>query len=133
MLYEVKGVPTGPRAKQPSPPPPQMTEHRRASLAACFQRAAVSAVTLRIARALDQLAAQNIIVKSLAVGGGVSANSQMRSELKLVSLRRALSLRIPAMEYCMDNAAMLAGLAFELYLAGKISDLTLQAAPTTGV
>ncbi len=133
MLYEVKGVPTGPRAKVASPPAPQMTESRRASLAAAFQKAAVSAVTLRIARSIEQLAQQKVQLKTLLVGGGVSANSRMRSELAAAASRHGLTLRIPAMQYCMDNAAMLAGLGHELFLAGRVSDLTLQAVPTTGV
>jgi len=133
MLYEIKGVPTGPRAKVASPPAPPMTDTRRASLAAAFQKAAVSAVTLRIARALEQLAQQKVQPKTLLVGGGVSANSRMRSELQAACQRHGIALRIPAMQYCMDNAAMLAGLGHELYLAGRVSDLTLQAVPTTGV
>lgn len=132
MLYEIKGVPTGPRAKVASPPAPPMTDTRRASLAAAFQKQR-SAVTLRIARAYEQLAQQKVQPKTLLVGGGVSANSRMRS-----SFRPHASVMESRYEFLRCSTAWITppcspGSGHELFLAGRVSDLTLQAVPTTGV
>ena len=133
LLYEVRGVPTGPRAKEPSPPALPMTEARRASLAACFQRAAVGAVVLKLERAAEQMSERGAKARMLVVGGGVAANSLMRRELERVAAKRGLMLRLPRSEFCMDNAAMIGGLGCELYKQGRVSDLSLQAVPTTNV
>ena len=42
---------------------------------------------------------------------------------------RNLELRIPKTEYCLDNAAMIAGLAGEKYLNNDFDDWTLSASP----
>ena len=44
--------------------------------------------------------------------------------------RRGLEVVLPPIRYCMDNAAMVAGIGFPLDTAGRVSDLTLDACPT---
>jgi N6-L-threonylcarbamoyladenine synthase len=110
-----------------------MTDERRASLAACFQRAAVGAVILKLERAAEQMSERASRPRMLVVGGGVAANSLMRRELERVAAKRGLTLKLPRSEFCMDNAAMIAGLGCELYRQGRVSDLSLQAVPTTNV
>ena len=68
--------------------------------------------------------------RALFTGGGVTANALLRRELAAFSRARSLPVPVPAMKFCMDNAAMIAGLAYHLYRAGEISDLTLRAEPT---
>ena len=65
---------------------------------------------------------------ALIIGGGVSANSRVRSELQHCCDEAGIELRLPAPQYCMDNAAMIAGLAHPLLDAGRIADATLSAA-----
>jgi len=125
LLYAVRGVP-GPGGvfeRDHS----SLTEPRRADLAASFQRAAVGAAILKLGRAADA----NPDGRTLLVGGGVSANSRLRTELAEFARRRGLGLCTPAPEYCVDNAAMIAGLAFALADDGKAADLSLRAVPTT--
>lgn len=141
VLYAARGVPApaNPRSdRSPPPPPPPLDEHRIADIAASFQRAASRAAILKIERALD-LAAEGRLkglnrrtrIATLLVGGGVSANSRLRAELTQLASRRELDLRLPAMPYCVDNAAMIAGLGHHLLAAGITADLALQAIPTT--
>jgi N6-L-threonylcarbamoyladenine synthase len=104
-----------------------LTEPEKADVAASFQRAAMAQVTLKLERALDRMPG----VRTLLVGGGVSANSRLRADLAALAARRGLDLRLPAMAYCLDNAAMIAGLGFHLLEAGRASDLSLRAVPTT--
>ena len=69
--------------------------------------------------------------RSLLCGGGVTANSRLRRELASFAGGRGLRLVLPRMEYCVDNAAMIAGLADEMLESGVRHDLTLEAVPTT--
>jgi len=57
----------------------------------------------------------------------VSANSRLRTELTRLAAERSLDLRLPSLEYCLDNAAMIAGFAHTRFRRGERDDLTLQA------
>ena len=46
-------------------------------------------------------------IKSIAIAGGVSANSELRSRLQNLS-EKGFEIFIPKFEYCTDNAAMIA-------------------------
>ena len=125
LLYAVRGQPVRQGHEHRFPrDASSLTDAQRADFAASFQRAAVTAVIRKLNRALDRND-----VKSLLVGGGVSANSRLRSELSNLATRRDLDLRIPKPEYCLDNAAMIAGLAAEKYTNNDFDDWTLSASP----
>lgn len=128
VLYEVRGRPASSRPSKPSPPPaPPMTAGRTRDIAASFQRAAVRALTLKLGRAFDA----NPDCRALYVGGGVSANSRLRADLAGLCGDRGVTLRLAEMRYCVDNAAMIAGLATQLLESGVASDLSLSPVPTT--
>lgn len=134
MLYEVRGVPDHPahhRADSRYLPPLPLTDERRRDLAATFQRAAAKTVILKLERALLQLRETGMTPVTLLTGGGVTANSRLRKELGLFASANRLQLRLPALGFCVDNAAMIAGLAFHHHQAGLVSDLTLEPVPTT--
>lgn len=124
VLYAVRGFP-----KQ-DPPPPPLDDVRRADMAASFQRAAIGAIMFKLARAIDQLDARGDEINSILIGGGVSANSRLRADLTTFAKERSLTLRMPSLDHCLDNAAMIAGLAHHKLTAGQLDDLTLQAIPT---
>ena len=50
-------------------------------------------------------------IKNIIVAGGVSANSRLRSALQEASEKRPISVFLPKLSYCMDNAAMIGFLA----------------------
>lgn len=139
VLYAVRGVPAraGGRAYESGTPPLVLDDQTKRDLCASFQRRAIEAVTLKIERAIDQWFMLRKAdeaatpARSLLIGGGVSANSRLRTQLVSLASRRGLALRLPAMAYCVDNAAMIAGLGYELARAGRLDDLTLAAEPTT--
>ncbi len=108
-----------------------LSESSRADFAASFQRAAVKAVVLKLTRALEFLRGAGVPPVALLTGGGVTANSRLRAELQAFAAKHNLALRLPALEYCVDNAAMIGGLAYHLLIAGRTSGLDLQAVPTT--
>ncbi|MCA9299485.1 MAG: hypothetical protein KDA28_10485, partial [Phycisphaerales bacterium] len=123
MLYAVQGVPGRDEPRTVA----DLTEDRRADLAAGFQRAAVEALMLKVKRAFDRHPCSTLIV-----GGGVSANSRLRDALASFASAKGVDLYLPPMTYCVDNAAMIAGLGHALLDAGRVADLTLTPVPTTG-
>lgn len=84
---------------------PPRSAAETAQLACDYQAAVVGAVVRRCERALDGGA------RCLAVGGGVSLNSLLRSELAKMCGRRGVRLLLALPKHCGDNAAMIAGLA----------------------
>ncbi len=138
MLYAVRGVPLKGGVFERDHT--SLNEAQRADLAASFQRAAVRAAILKLERALEVMRSStdapnsspgSSAVKTLLVGGGVTANSRLRAELIAFASRENLRLRLPAMPYCVDNAAMIAGLGFQQLAIGEVADLRLSAVPTT--
>lgn len=73
-------------------------------------------------------AAKKLNIKTIALAGGVSANSYIRGEfLKLQN--QGYQIYYPDLSLCTDNAAMIASSAYYTYLTGKTSDLSLNAVP----
>lgn len=126
LLYAVRGkpLPGGQFERDHS----WMSDASRADLAASFQRAAVKAAIVKLERAFEQAGGG---ARALVAGGGVIANSRLRRELGEFAASRGLELRLPTMEFCVDNAAMIAGLGHEFLKAGTRSGLDLAAVPTT--
>ena len=138
VLYVVQGVPDSGRRKDALPERAGIDlndEAARADVAASFQRAAVGAVVLKVERALERFggAAAGDGVRTLLVGGGVSANSLLRTELSRIGRERGIDVRLPRMNLCLDNAAMIAGLGYHLLEAkGWAGDaLSLSASPSS--
>ncbi|HMI04243.1 MAG TPA: tRNA (adenosine(37)-N6)-threonylcarbamoyltransferase complex transferase subunit TsaD [Pedobacter sp.] len=61
-------------------------------------------------------AAKQQDIKEIAIAGGVSANSGLRSGLKDLASELGWNIYIPAFEYCTDNAAMIAMAAHYKYI-----------------
>jgi len=135
LLYAVRGLPAPGGVFERDHT--WLSDAGRADFAASFQRAAVKAAIVKLERALEAMErgaeAGCGRVRSLLVGGGVTSNSRLRRELGEFAAKHTLELRLPAMAYCVDNAAMIAGLGFELLRAGRVSGLDLAAQPTTAV
>jgi N6-L-threonylcarbamoyladenine synthase len=76
---------------------------RVADLAASFQAAAVDCLVVKTERALAHTGA-----RALNLGGGVAANRALRARLTASCKARGVTLRLPSMRLCADNAAMIA-------------------------
>ena len=86
---------------------PAHARERIADIAASFQQAVVDALcdkTLRAASELNQT--------TVALAGGVAANSALRRELADRAARQGVTVLMPPLAYCTDNAAMIAAAAF---------------------
>jgi N6-L-threonylcarbamoyladenine synthase len=88
-------------------------------IAASFQKTAVEILL----RALLN-AAQDSGLTGIAAGGGVAANSYLRSRL---AEQKELHCVFPPPEFCGDNGAMIAGIAFHYLSRGDRSPLSITA------
>ncbi|MCP4503524.1 MAG: tRNA (adenosine(37)-N6)-threonylcarbamoyltransferase complex transferase subunit TsaD [Deltaproteobacteria bacterium] len=89
---------------------------------ACLRKAITDAL---LAKAM--LACRRQQVPRLVLGGGVSANSLLRSEALRLGKENDVEVFLPERAYCTDNAVMIAAAARAHFLAGRTSPLSLHA------
>ena len=104
-------------------PPPE--GRARADLAAAFQQAVVDSIVAKVDLALDKTGCRTV-----AVGGGVAANTLLRESLVELGRRRGVAVLVPPMSLCTDNAAM-GAIAWERLERGDDDGLTLDVRPGT--
>jgi len=134
LLYAVRGLPVG-RGKNATfeRDASDLTPKRQADLAAAFQHAAVTAVERKLKRAIKQIDADGQRPRALVLGGGVSANSALRTRVQSLGQNHRLDVYLPELAHCVDNAAMIAGYADELMKRGETSALDLPVVATSRV
>ncbi len=100
-----------------------MSKQKIADIAASFQAAMIDVLVRK-----TQRAAQKVAAKTILLGGGVAANTVLRSALQQMckSSVPTRKLLVAPKEYCTDNAVMVASLACHKYKAGLFADLTLE-------
>ena len=116
---------TLPTPQAPRPTPPRLERQQIADIAASFQEAAVDILLTKTLRACQRTG-----MKQLVVGGGVAANRRLRERLTQASQARNLHVVFPPPVLCVDNGAMVAGLAFEHLQKGKQAALSLNIDPS---
>ncbi len=94
-------------------------------LCASFSKAVSEMLIPRTMQALDQTG-----YGTLAVAGGVAANSRIRGDLMRECEKRGVRLCLPPLSLCGDNAAMIGAQGYYEYLAGNLADQTLNAYAT---
>ncbi len=97
-----------------------------ADICASFSAAVVDVLVAKTMQAVAMAGAPRVVV-----GGGVAANSMLRERLTAACADRRLDLVLTPMEYCTDNAAMIAAHGYHLLAAGRHSDLRLTAVATS--
>ena len=95
------------------------------ALCASFSQAVSDILVPRTMAALEQTGR-----KTLAVAGGVAANSQIRADLQRETARRGVRLCLPPLKLCGDNAAMIGAQAYFEYQAGVRAGQDLNAYAT---
>lgn len=91
-------------------------------LAASFQKAVIDVLVKKTLRA-----ALSYEVPTITLAGGVSSNSYLRSEMKKRAESYGVDAVYPPKEYCTDNAAMVACLAYYKLKKGQISNIAIDA------
>lgn len=95
-----------------------------ADIAASFQEAVVDVLCAKTIKAAQQVGARGIVL-----GGGVSANSLLRSTMTTRGQQAGLTVALPSRAMCTDNAAMIASAAWYRLLSDGPMDLTCGAYP----
>ena len=95
-------------------------ELNKEDLATSFQTVAVESVVSKTKKAI-----QDKNIKYLIVAGGVAANQGLRKAIEKLGKEMNVTVSIPPMKYCTDNATMIAAAGYYAYLDGRVADLTL--------
>ena len=95
-------------------------ENNKANLCASIQHCIVSFLLKKFEKA-----ANATHVKQVAIAGGVSANSYLRSSLIKMGEKHHWRTFIPPMQFCTDNAAMVGIAAYFKYLKSDFADISL--------
>ncbi|MDR6227534.1 tRNA (adenosine(37)-N6)-threonylcarbamoyltransferase complex transferase subunit TsaD [Desmospora profundinema] len=96
----------------------------RADLAASFQAAVQDVLVEKAIRAARQTGVSNLVL-----AGGVSANTPLREALTQRCHQEGIDLRIPPLELCTDNAAMIAAAGTYRFKDGIRDNLDMNAEP----
>lgn len=96
----------------------------REDLACSFTHSAIDGLVKRTTDFLQQTG-----LKTVAVAGGVAANSYLRGCLKTLE-QNGYRVCLPEMHLCGDNAAMIASRGYYSFVAGELADSNLNACPT---
>ena len=100
-----------------------LSDARRADIAAGVQEAIVETLVVKTLRALEETG-----LSDLVVAGGVGANRALRERLDAETSRRGVRLYFPRLEFCTDNAAMIAMAGLLRLQRGEgTDDLAIQA------
>ena len=94
----------------------------RSSLAASFTRAVSDSLVPRAMMAVDELGYDKLVI-----AGGVAANSVIRRDFTLAAEKKGISLFIPPLRLCGDNAAMIGAQGYYEFLAGHTAGSDLNA------
>lgn len=97
---------------------PDFVKENLADICASYQQHLIQ-VLLKNAR----LVLKETGIKQLAIAGGVSANSELRTQVKNLESELNIKTFIPKFEYCTDNAAMIGITAYYKFLRKDFSDL----------
>lgn len=103
---------------------PEFVANHLADICASVQRTLVNMLLHKLI-----LAAEQTGIRQIAIAGGVSANSGLRQAVQTLASERGWTTYLPKVEYCTDNAAMIATTAYYQYLAGNFSDLRVSPDP----
>lgn len=98
-----------------------LSERQVADVAASFQAALVETLVSKTVAAARHAGVANVVV-----GGGVAANSALRTALQTACAAAGLQLHLTPLVYCTDNAAMVAALGYQHFRHGRIADLDLE-------
>lgn len=96
----------------------------KADLAASFEKAITDVL---ITNALK--AAESLNIKTIALAGGVSANTYIRERFLELEQTHNMKIYYPEPVLCTDNAAMIATAGYYNYINGITSNLELNAVP----
>ncbi|MCM2313511.1 MAG: tRNA (adenosine(37)-N6)-threonylcarbamoyltransferase complex transferase subunit TsaD [Steroidobacteraceae bacterium] len=99
-----------------------LDEQTRADAARAFEEAVVDTLAIKCRRALAETDSQTLVI-----AGGVGANRRLRARMSALGERDGVRVVYPRVEFCTDNAAMIALLGHLRLSAGQHDDLAIRA------
>lgn len=93
---------------------PEFMEKNKEDICAGFQKALIDILMDKLIKAAKQTG-----IKEVTIGGGVSANSGLRSRIEEEGRRRGWNTYLPEFKFTTDNAAMIAIAGYFHYLNGE--------------
>ena len=99
---------------------PNFVEENKADLAASLQKTIIDILMDKFSKAIKETG-----IKTVAIGGGVSANSGVRDAVAEYCSRRGIKAFIPKRAFTTDNAAMIAIAGYFKYLEKDFCDINL--------
>ena len=90
---------------------PDFVNENMHDICASVQQTIISILMKKIKKAADETG-----ITEIAIAGGVSANSELRKQLKAFGEKYKWNTYIPDFQYCTDNAGMIAITAYHKYL-----------------
>ena len=96
----------------------------KADLCASFEKTVTDILITNVEKAMKQYD-----IHTIALAGGVSANSYIRERFKQLEKTQGTSIYYPEPILCTDNGAMIAAAGYYNFINDKFSDLTLNAIP----
>lgn len=100
---------------------PSFIEENLADICASVQERIVSILMNKL-----KIAAEQTGIREIAIAGGVSANSGLRTALEETGKELGWQTYIPAFEYCTDNAAMIAVTGYHKFLKREFAPLDIR-------
>ncbi len=99
---------------------PDFIQNNLNDLCASYQEAINGFLIRKLRRAVRETG-----IREIGIAGGVAANINLRSKATEMVANEKGNLYIPAFEYCMDNAAMIAVTGWYQFKAGQFADHTV--------
>lgn len=99
----------------------QFIEENKNHLCASVQKTIVDILMNKMVKA-----AQQFHINEIAIAGGVSANTLLRSRFKEAEQKLGWNVFIPSLEYCTDNAAMIAMSGYFKFLSKQFAPLDVK-------
>ena len=99
---------------------PDFLKNNMADLCASFQRDLIDILLKKLVLAVKETG-----IREVALSGGVSANSGLRSRIEEEGRRRGWNTYLPALRFTTDNAAMIAITGYYRYLRGLFAPLDI--------
>lgn len=97
-------------------------------ICASYQHHLISVLLKNVKRCLAETG-----IRHLAIAGGVSANSELRKEVKKLEEELSITTYIPPFVYCTDNAAMIGITAYYKFQKGCFSSLSISPQVRMGI
>ncbi len=99
---------------------PNFIDENINDICASVQKAIINSLMIKLIQATEETG-----IKEIAIAGGVSANSGLRKEIQIEGEKRNWNTYVPRIEFCTDNAAMIAVTGYRKFLNKEFVDQSI--------